>query len=51
LLFFPVAFFVFGVRPWARSVAVGVVLAVAFYFLFAHFAELPLPKGLLDFGT
>jgi len=51
LLFFPVAFFVFGVRPWTRSVAVGVVLAAAFYVLFAHVAELPLPKGLLDFGA
>ena len=50
LIFFPVAFFVFGVRPWKKSLIVGVVVTAVFYVLFAHFAELPLPKGLLDFG-
>ena len=50
LIFFPVAFFVFGVRPWKKSLIVGVVVTAVFYVLFAHFAELPLPKGFLDFG-
>jgi hypothetical protein len=26
------------------------VVTAVFFILFAHFAELPLPKGLLDFG-
>jgi hypothetical protein len=50
LIFFPVGFFVFGVRPWTKSLIVGVVVTVVFYALFAYFAELPVPKGLLDFG-
>ena len=50
LIFFPVAFFLFGVRP-LKSVAIGVLAAAIFYVLFAYFAELPLPKGLLDFGA
>jgi len=50
LIFFPVGFFVFGVRPWTKSLIVGVAVAAMFFVLFAHFAELPLPKGLLDFG-
>jgi hypothetical protein len=50
LIFFPVGFFVFGVRPWTKSLIVGVVVTAVFFVLFAHFAELPLPKGLLDFG-
>ena len=50
LIFFPVSFFVFGVRPWTKSLIVGVVVTAVFFVLFAHFAELPLPKGLLDFG-
>ena len=50
LIFFPVAFFVFGVRPWTKSLTIGVLVTAVFYVLFAHFAGLPLPKGLLDFG-
>ncbi len=50
LIFFPVAFFVFGVRPWTKSLIIGVAITAVFYVLFAHFAELPLPRGLLDFG-
>ncbi len=50
LIFFPVAFFVFGVRPWTKSLTIGVLVTAVFYVLFAHFAELPLPRGLLDFG-
>jgi hypothetical protein len=48
ILFFPVMFFIFGVRPWQKSVWVGVLTAVLFYVIFAHFAEIPLPKGFLE---
>jgi putative tricarboxylic transport membrane protein len=50
LIFFPIAFFLFGVRPWTKSLIIGAVVTAVFYVLFAYFAELPLPKGLLDFG-
>jgi hypothetical protein len=50
LIFFPVAFFVFGVRPWTKSLTIGVLVTAVFYVLFAHFAELPLPRGLLNLG-
>jgi hypothetical protein len=50
LIFFPVAFFIFGVRPWTKSLVIGVVVTAVFFILFAYFAELPLPKGVLDFG-
>ncbi len=48
ILFFPVTFFIFGVRPWLKSAWIGVFTAVLFYVLFAHFAEIPLPKGFLE---
>jgi tripartite tricarboxylate transporter TctB family protein len=48
LLFFPVIYFVFGVRPWLKSAWVGVFTAALFYVIFAHFAEIPLPKGFLE---
>jgi tripartite tricarboxylate transporter TctB family protein len=48
MLFFPVTYFVFGVRPWLKSAWVGVFTAVLFYVIFAHFAEIPLPKGFLE---
>jgi hypothetical protein len=44
--FFPVFYFTFGVRPWLRSIIVGLITAALFYAIFAHFAEMPLPKGL-----
>jgi len=50
LIFFPVAFSIFGVKPWTKSLTIGVLVTMVFYILFAHFAELPLPKGLLDLG-
>jgi hypothetical protein len=50
LIFFPVTFFVFGVRPWTKSLIIGAAVTAVFFVLFAYFAELPLPKGLLDFG-
>ena len=48
LLFFPTIFFIFGVRPWLRSAAVGLITAGLFYAIFEYFAEVPLPKGLLE---
>ncbi len=48
ILFFPVIFFVFGVRPWPKSAWVGVLTAVLFYVIFFHFAEIPLPRGFLE---
>ncbi|HYL81698.1 MAG TPA: tripartite tricarboxylate transporter TctB family protein [Candidatus Acidoferrum sp.] len=48
MLFFPVTYFVFGVRPWLKSAWVGVFTAALFYVIFAHFAEIPLPKGFLE---
>jgi small-conductance mechanosensitive channel len=48
LLFFPTIFFIFGVRPWLRSAAIGLITAALFYAIFEYFAEVPLPKGLLE---
>ncbi len=48
ILFFPVTFFIFGVRPWLKSAWVGILTAVLFYLIFFHLAEIPLPKGLLE---
>ncbi len=48
VLFFPVTFFIFGVRPWPKSAWVGVLTAVLFYVMFYHFAEIPLPRGFLE---
>jgi hypothetical protein len=47
-IFFPVIYFIFGVRPWPKSVIVGLVTAALFYAIFAYFAEMPLPKGLFE---
>jgi putative tricarboxylic transport membrane protein len=47
-IFFPVIYFIFGVRPWPKSVIVGLITAGLFYAIFAHFAEMPLPKGLFE---
>jgi len=46
--FFPVIYFLFGVRPWLKSIIVGLVTAMLFYAIFAYFAEVPLPKGLFE---
>ena len=45
LFFFPVAFFIFGVKPWLKSIIVGLLTAVLFYAIFAYLAEVPLPRG------
>jgi hypothetical protein len=47
-LFFPVIYLIFGVRPWTKSVVVGVITTALFYVIFAYLAELPLPKGLFE---
>jgi cytochrome b561 len=47
-IFFPVIYFIFGVRPWPKSVIVGLITTALFYAIFAYFAEMPLPKGLLE---
>ena len=44
--FFPVIYFIFGVRPWPKSMIIGLITAGLFYAIFAHFAEMPVPKGL-----
>ena len=45
-IFFPVVYFIFGVRPWPKSMIIGLITAGLFYAIFAHFAEMPVPKGL-----
>jgi hypothetical protein len=47
-IFFPVIYYLFGVRSWRKSVVIGLSTAVFFYAIFEHFAEIPLPKGLLQ---
>ena len=46
--FFPVIYFIFGVRPWLKSILIGLLTTAAFYVIFEYFAEMPLPKGLLE---
>ena len=46
--FFPVIYFIFGVRPWLRSILIGLSTTAVFYAIFEYFAEMPLPKGLLE---
>ncbi len=48
VIFFPVLYFMFGVRPWPKSVVVGLITAALFYAIFAYLAEMPLPKGFLE---
>jgi putative tricarboxylic transport membrane protein len=47
-LFFPVIYYLFGLRPWLKSVVIGLSTAIFFYAIFEYFAEIPLPKGLLE---
>lgn len=47
-VFFPVVYFIFGVRPWTKGVVVGVITTAIFYAIFAYLADLPLPKGFLE---
>ena len=45
LCFFPMLFYVAGLRPWFKSLVVGVITAVFFYAVFVLGAKLPVPKG------
>ena len=47
-LFFPVVYYLFGVRPWLKSAVIGLSTSALFYAIFEYFAEIPLPKGLLE---
>ena len=46
--FFPVIYFIFGVRPWLKSIIIGLLTTAVFYAIFEYFAEMPLPRGLLE---
>jgi hypothetical protein len=46
--FFPIIYFIFGVRSWLKSILVGLSTTAMFYAIFEYFAEMPLPKGLLE---
>lgn len=48
VIFFPVLYLIFGVRPWTKGVVVGVITTAIFYAIFAYLADLPLPKGFLE---
>jgi hypothetical protein len=47
-IFFPIIYYLFGVRSWRKSVVIGLSTALFFYAIFEYFAEIPLPKGLLQ---
>lgn len=47
LLFFVLAFRLLGLRDWRRNLPTAVALAVIYYVLFIHLADMPLPKGLI----
>lgn len=46
--FFPVIYFIFGVRPWLKSIIIGLSTTAVFYAIFEYFAEMRLPRGLLE---
>lgn len=43
--FFPLLFYVSGLRPWFKSLVVGVITAALFYVVFVVGAKMPVPKG------
>ena len=43
--FFPVLFYVSGMRPWRKSLIFGLVMAALFYLVFIYGAKIPVPKG------
>jgi putative tricarboxylic transport membrane protein len=47
--FFPIIYFIFGVRPWLKSIIVGLSTSAVFYAIFAYLAEMPLPKGIFEY--
>ena len=46
LVFFPLLFYVSGYRPWLKSIAAGVIMALVFYAIFVLGAKLPVPTGM-----
>ena len=49
LFFFPFLFHVSGMRPWVKSILVGLITGALFYGVFVLGAKLPLPKGAIGF--
>ena len=47
-VFYPVIYYLFGIRSWLKSVLIGLATSALFYAIFEYFAEIPLPKGLLE---
>lgn len=47
LVFFPALFHAFGLRPWFKSIAAGIIMAVLFYLIFVLGANLPVPRGVI----
>lgn len=43
LCFFPLAFYMAGLRGWPKSILTGVITAILFYLLFFLLIKLPLP--------
>jgi hypothetical protein len=47
-LFLVAEFRLLGVRSWGRNVALSVAVTAVFYVLFAHYAEMIFPRGVLS---
>lgn len=47
VFFFTVVLCLFGYRPWSKGVLLGLGMAGACYYFFAHLLRVPLPKGWL----
>jgi hypothetical protein len=47
LCFFPLLFYISRLRPWRKSVAAGLIMAIFFYLIFVLGAKLPVPKGMI----
>jgi len=45
ICFFPIIFFLFGVRPWLKGVLLGLGVALISYFFFIFLMRIPLPRG------
>jgi hypothetical protein len=45
LCFFPLLFYICGLRPWRKGVVAGLIMAIVFYLVFVLGAKLPVPKG------
>jgi putative tricarboxylic transport membrane protein len=47
-LFLAAEFRLLGVRSWGRNVALSLAVTAVFYVLFAHYAEMIFPRGVLS---